>query len=157
MIRNYKFYDPESIKSRIVKFNFPPPFYENLDKHLKEIYGSNLYHIKEINHKDHIIRMHSAYDTGKDTHYVAPYKYGELKASILSFEKMIVNNAKQIFEPIDVSMYNTEEDLIMLLDTNQKKKAIALCHKLRRSNNWNLADTGRYVCNELDKRKQKLL
>lgn len=156
MIRNYKFYDPESTKSRIVRYNFPAPFYENLDKYLKEIYGSNLYHVKEINHKDHIIRIHSAYDTGKGTHYVAPYKYGELKASILSFKK-IINNTKEIFEPIDVSMYNSEEDLIMLLDTNQKMKAIALCHKLRRSDNWDLADTGRYVCNELDKRKQKIL
>lgn len=72
MVRNYKFYDKESIKHTIVSYEFEPPFYKNLDAELKSIYGEALTFVKEINHKDKIIRIHSAYDSGKGTLYVPP-------------------------------------------------------------------------------------
>ncbi|QKX07701.1 hypothetical protein HN014_22135 (plasmid) [Aquimarina sp. TRL1] len=72
MIRNYKFYDKEAIEPRIISYEFDPPFYENMDAELKEIYGSNLTFVKEINHRDKIIRIHSTYDSGKGTLYIPP-------------------------------------------------------------------------------------
>jgi len=71
---NYKFFRGESINYTVVQYDFPPPFHENLDRELKEMYGEDLTFLKEVNHRDRVIREHSAYDSGKGTRYVPPAK-----------------------------------------------------------------------------------
>jgi hypothetical protein len=71
---NYTYFDREEIQGRTVQYEFEPPFYENLDAELKMEYGEALTFVKEINHRDRIIRIHSAYDSGKGTKYVPPKK-----------------------------------------------------------------------------------
>lgn len=72
MIRNYKFFDKGEVEPRIISYEFEPPFYDNFDNEMKMIYGESLTFVKEINHRDKIIRIHSAYDSGKGTLYVPP-------------------------------------------------------------------------------------
>ena len=72
MVRNYKYFDKDELEPRIVSYEFEPPFYENFDNEMKSIYGEALTFVKEINHRDKIIRIHSAYDSGKGTLYIPP-------------------------------------------------------------------------------------
>ena len=72
MIRNYTFFDKEDFEGRTVQYEFDAPFYENMDEDLKMVYGEELTFVKEINHRDKIIRIHSGYDSGKGTLYVPP-------------------------------------------------------------------------------------
>lgn len=70
MVRNYKFYDKEAIDPIIISYEFDPPFCSQLDEELKSTYGDDLIYVKEINHRDRIIRLHTAYDSGKGTLYL---------------------------------------------------------------------------------------
>lgn len=74
MVRNYKFYGKEETKPVIISYEFEPPFYDNLDEELKMQYGEDLTFVKEINHREKVIRIHSAYDSGKGTLYIPPAK-----------------------------------------------------------------------------------
>ena len=72
MVLKYRFFDKEDFEGHIVKYDFEPPFHANMDEEFKEIYGEQLTFIKELNHRDKIIRLHSAFDSGKGTKYVPP-------------------------------------------------------------------------------------
>ncbi len=69
---NYRFFDKEDFEGRIITYEFDVPFHKNMDDELKSIYGESLTFIKEINHRDKIIRLHTAFDSGKGTKYVPP-------------------------------------------------------------------------------------
>jgi len=142
MKRNYKFYDKESTDPIRVQYEFDSPFYENLDKHLKELYGNDLTFVKLIDHKSKIIKLHTGYDSGKGTVYVKPYKYGERTKIRKEESKLERFDSK----PVDVSMYNTKEDLEMLLNTGQKNKAIGLYYKLYKTG---LKEACVYVCDHI--------
>lgn len=93
MKRTYRFFDKEDYKGRKVTFDYPQPFYENMDADFRSIYGEDLYFIKELNHRDKIVRLHNAYDSGKGTRYVAPLVKPRKKRR-LNFELRI----KEIFD-----------------------------------------------------------
>lgn len=69
---NYRFYDKEDFQGRIITYEYDAPFHKNMDEEMRSIYGEELTFVKELNHKDRIIRLHSGYDSGKGTKYVAP-------------------------------------------------------------------------------------
>lgn len=69
----YKFFDKEDWKGRTILYEYDVPFIENMDNDLKSMYGENLTFVKELNHRDRIIRIHSAYDSGKGALYISPY------------------------------------------------------------------------------------
>jgi hypothetical protein len=95
-------------------FDFPQPFYENVDAHLKSIY--NILFIKEINHNSRTIRLHNAYDSGKGMRYVA-----------FSNEKPCVPDLTNwtIPKPADVSKY-TIDDLEQICVNGEKRIAVKL-------------------------------
>jgi hypothetical protein len=68
----YRFFDKEDNVGRFITYEFPVPFHENMDIEFKEMYGTDLTFLKELNHRDKIIRIHTAYDSVNGTHYVAP-------------------------------------------------------------------------------------
>lgn len=99
MKRNYKFYESEAIEPKIISFDLPVPFHKNLDKNLKEQYGEDLTFVKEINHKERIIRLHNQYDSGKGTIYVTPLKRKKPRTRIDIKIKEIFSDIKtQILE-----------------------------------------------------------
>lgn len=110
MRRNYKFFDKEEIDPRIIRYEFDPPFYENLDQELKEIYGEELTFVKEINHRDQIIRIHSGYDSGKGTRYVPPKPRKKPREKIDFRLKRILEN--QETNVLELQMEG-EENLIL--------------------------------------------
>lgn len=69
---NYRFFDKEDFVGRIITYEYDAPFHKNMDADFKSMYGEDLSFVKELNHADRIIRLHSAYDSGKGTRYVAP-------------------------------------------------------------------------------------
>ena len=70
MKRKYKFYGQECYDYNYITYDFPVPFIENLDNYLRDLYGSNLMFVKEINHELRVIRLHTAYDSGKGCKYI---------------------------------------------------------------------------------------
>jgi hypothetical protein len=113
MKRIYSFYDKEAITSIKITYDFPQPFYENLDRHLKEIF--NPLFIKEINHRDKVIKIHSAYDSGKGMEYI-PF---------VKVEKQDSFDDDYIPVIIDISNY-TIEDLEQICTVGDKSKAVKL-------------------------------
>ena len=64
MKRKYQFYEKEEVDPRDRVFSFPKPFETNLTEELKTQYGPFL---KLVDHQNRIVRIHSAYDSGKGT------------------------------------------------------------------------------------------
>ena len=71
---NYKFFDSEATEPVIVKYDLPTPFYENLERELKDEFGEELTFVRLIDHQSRVIRLHSAYDSGKGTTIIPPRK-----------------------------------------------------------------------------------
>jgi len=92
MKRNYRFYGKEAQEPTIWSFEFEGDFYEQVDKELKEIYGEDLTFVKEINHSDRIIRLHSGYDSGKGTLYVPPKKRKKQRERLPKRLQFIIDN-----------------------------------------------------------------
>ena len=90
----YKFFDKEDWKGRIIVYEYDAPFIENMDNDFKSMYGENLTFVKELNHKDRIIRIHSAYDSGKGTLYVPPNKRKKPRKKLRLRIKEILENKK---------------------------------------------------------------
>lgn len=105
----YKFFDKEDRVGRFVVYDYPSPFHKNMDEDFKMQYGEELYFIKELNHKDRIIRLHSAYDSGKGTIYIPP---------VISRRKRLDLIIKEIFNlSLKARLINitTEDDTIILI------------------------------------------
>ncbi len=113
MIRNYKFYDKEATRPVIVTYEFDPPFYENLDEELKSQYGEDLTFVKEINHRDRIIRIHTAYDSGKGTLYVPPAKRKKRRTNLKKRIAQILEDKDSDFLEVKNEY---DENLILIFD-----------------------------------------
>lgn len=103
MKRSYTFFDKEDYKGRNITYEYPEPFYENMDEDFRSMFGTDLHFIKELNHRDKIIRMHSAYDSGKGTRYVAPV--------IKPRKKRRLNFDQRIQEILDFNMIENKRVL----------------------------------------------
>lgn len=68
----YTFFDKEDFEGRLITYEYDVPFHKNMDEDFKSMYGESLSFVKELNHRDKIIRIHTAYDSGKGTIYVPP-------------------------------------------------------------------------------------
>lgn len=69
MKRKYQFYDKEEVEPREWVFDLPVPFEANLNEELKDQFGPFL---ALVDHVNRIIRIHSAYDSGKGTRIIDP-------------------------------------------------------------------------------------
>jgi hypothetical protein len=112
----YKFFGKEDFEGRTVVYEYDAPFHKNMDEDLKSIYGENLSFVKEINHARKIIRLHSAYDSGKGTRYVAPLPR---KKPRKPFPKLI----KEIYDNQTTNLLKLEsvyegDDIIIIFTTN---------------------------------------
>lgn len=136
MKRKYKFYDKEALVPTSITYDFPAPFEAHLDAQLKSEHGEELTFVKEINHRARIIRLHSAYDSGKGTLYVAAPTREEQQAGVARLQAL---PAVVIPPVVDYDAY-TLDDLPVLCQS-RANKLIALNVYKRNTPGADLRDT----------------
>lgn len=139
MKRSYTFFDKEDYKGRKITYEYPEPFYENMDADFRDNFGTELTFIKELNHRDKVIRMHSAYDSGKGTRYVAPV--------IVPRKKRRLNFDQRIQEILDFNIIENKRVLQVECEKEYKgestffifyENAIAIFTRATRSENGSI-------------------